>query len=407
MTKKKIWVIVFIIVCLIGIATGFLALHTYSALRISPSLKVTCNISPFFNCFNEVFSKFTKLFGIPIAFIYVIIYSFSVFMFILWFFVAKELKSLVISFILFPFFLITVLSIFVTFSSIVFNKNAGVFYPLMFIINAFLTLALYQQYKDYLKTNIFDKNNFAKYKKEIGFNKNITGFSFILVFAIGFNLLAFSLVKTHANLKIGQKIRNKTKTHNEQIEEFVNSVIKSKTYKINVNGFPYFGSESQSAIKIIKFSNIDCPYCLKFAKDIHKYMKKNKKKIKVYVIPINFDNGRCLGKRKTAVCLSVYASYIAHKKGVFEKFYNYIYLTPGANKRKIFRALKIAGISKAELEAAFNNKKAIAFVNKVFDMGDKYKIEGTPVVFINGKRMDGYANYKVMKRIIDKAGDFK
>ncbi len=403
MRKQTIWSIIFIILILLGITLGIIALHTYSALRINPSLKVTCNFSSFINCYKEVFSKFTKLFGVPIAFIYIVIYSFSLILLVSRFFFNQEMKNVIISAVLFSLFISAVLGIFVTFSTLVLGKYIGVFYPSMFILNLILVLIIYLRKKDYLKRHIFDKEEFSEYKKKINFNKSIAAMIVVLLFAFLNSYMGFSLIKTNVNLRIGlERLKKNIKNPDEKIQELVNKIVKSKSEKVDISGMPSFGSNKKDAVVIIEFSNYACHYCQKFAEDVDKYMKKENKNIKLYVIPINFDEKKCIGKDKSGPCKAVFGAYLAQKKGSFEKYYNYLYLTPGAHKKKVYKACLIAGISKEELEKSYTNPDAIKFVKKVFELGDKHKIEGTPLTFINGKRIDGYTTYKIMKRIIEK-----
>ena len=165
-----------------------------------------------------------------------------------------------------------------------------------------------------------------------------------------------------------------------------------------------FGQDN-ALVKIKILSSLSCPHCAKFHLDVvPKLKEKYVKTGKVQLIFIDFP-----------LDLAAFnASKLLHcsDQKVQMKFLDIIYKeqdnwTGGSNIEEINLSLKKIvknlGISPSEFdECLVNEVISDKILNYRIESTQKYTINGTPTIIINEKKLEGSANFKNIKKNIEK-----
>lgn len=400
--SKKRSSIFLIVLCAAGIFLGILALNTFHVNQTVPLITSECNISGLFNCDAEAKSRFSRLFTVPIAFFFNPIYLFGIIIFVIAFFKDEEKRKLVIFGFHFLSFLASVLSLFVFFSMLFLEKNMGVFYPLMMIINLILTLTLYSQNRLYLKNVIFDNEKFKVYKKESRFYFNALIGLIILIPVIGLGFLSNSVIRKNVLSQYSGIEGRETFLQNRK-KKIIQNFIESSPENIDLTGLPYYGSDSPEAVKVVEFTDFLCPYCRDFAVILENYVKRYPQKIRIYPVLTRFDLNQCVGSALNTGCLSLYGGYYAQKNGKFTEYYKALFLRQGDSRSHVKQALARAGLNPALLETLPSQPEAIKWVKRNLQLRQKMGVTGTPTIFINGRRLDGMVSLEIFTELIERS----
>jgi len=158
-------------------------------------------------------------------------------------------------------------------------------------------------------------------------------------------------------------------------------------------------------VKIKIFSSLTCPHCADFHMEVIPEIEKNYVKFgKVQLIFLDFPlDLASLNASKLLHCLD-------KKKQI--KFLDSIYenqakWTSGSDLSEINNNLKEMvkdlGISPTEFEKCLNNETVENNILNIRIEGQrKYSINSTPTIIINEKKFEGSADFKNMKKKIDK-----
>ena len=162
---------------------------------------------------------------------------------------------------------------------------------------------------------------------------------------------------------------------------------------------------NDAVVKIKVFSSLTCPHCANFHIKVVSKIKKNYVESgKVQLIFIDFPlDQAAFNASKLLHCLD-------QKKQItfLDKIYeNQSQWTSGSNLNEINNNLKgivkILGISSIEFDKCINDDIiGDKILNSRIDGQEKYSINSTPTIIINEKKLEGSANFKNIKKKIDK-----
>jgi len=164
------------------------------------------------------------------------------------------------------------------------------------------------------------------------------------------------------------------------------------------------GSEN-AKVKIKVFSSLTCPHCADFHINIVPKIKKNyidSGKVQLILIDFPLDQAgfnaskllHCVDKEKKLVFLdTIYENQSKWAVGDDIKKIN-------NNLRKIVKDL---GINSSQFDKCLNNEViSDKILNDRIDGHKKYSINSTPTIIINEKKFEGNADYKNIKKKIEK-----
>jgi len=158
----------------------------------------------------------------------------------------------------------------------------------------------------------------------------------------------------------------------------------SKTVDIEVSEDEvYFGNPETAKVKIVVFSDFECPYCRKMSNELGSFFNKHKNDIVIYYkhFPLSFHkNAKLLAK-----------IYEAGKQlGYDWNMYQYSY------KNKSYE--EITGIFEKKLEnddigkfyKILNSPDITQKIKKNIKQGKEIGVRGTPYLLVNGHPINGY-----------------
>jgi protein-disulfide isomerase len=159
---------------------------------------------------------------------------------------------------------------------------------------------------------------------------------------------------------------------------------------------PSFGPEN-AKVTIIEFSDFQCPFCSRAANVVHQIKEKYGDKVhfvfRQYPLPMHSD-----------AHLAAQASLAAHKQGKFWEFHDLLF----ANQKALTRSsledyAKQASLNVDQLKKSLDDQALKAQVDADVKLGEEVNVNGTPTVFINGKRVSNPTEFEPVAKLIDAA----
>ncbi len=165
--------------------------------------------------------------------------------------------------------------------------------------------------------------------------------------------------------------------------------LNEKVNDFNVEGLPFKGKKD-APITIVAFSDFQCPYCSRVAEPVKAVYDANPDKVKVVFahFPLPFHN---MAKPAST------AAQLAFEQGgpdLFWKVHDALFAAQRElSEDKIKEIAATAGVDKAKLEDALKSDKYAGLFKKTQEMGEKAGVEGTPSLYINGRKFEPSAGY--------------
>jgi protein-disulfide isomerase len=143
---------------------------------------------------------------------------------------------------------------------------------------------------------------------------------------------------------------------------------------------PSFGPPDAKVV-VVEFSDFQCPFCLNAANTVHEIRNKFEHQVRFVFrqFPLNFH---------TQAHLAAEAALAAHAQGRFWELHDLLFAHQKALERKDIESyaasagLKMDAFRKNLDENSFN-----LAVAEDIDIGNQVHVQGTPTMFINGKRV--------------------
>jgi len=181
-------------------------------------------------------------------------------------------------------------------------------------------------------------------------------------------------------------------------EHKVELLFKKPDVKMNIEigSSPSFGKKD-SKVKIVEFSDFQCPFCSRAAKTVTELKKMYGNKIefafKQYPLPMH-PNARPASE----------ASLCVNAQGT-DKFWKYHdKLFANADKLEADNLKKFAkevGANEAEFQKCLDEKRFAKAVDEDMAYGNKIGVRSTPTFFINGKAVQGAQPIEAFKEAIE------
>ena len=178
----------------------------------------------------------------------------------------------------------------------------------------------------------------------------------------------------------------------KNLAKYYESISKSVDIEVSENEV-YFGNPETAKVKIVVFSDFECPYCRKMSNELGSFFNKHKNDIVIYYkhFPLSFHkNAKLLAK-----------IYEAGKQlGYNWNMYQYSY------KNKSYE--EITGIFEKKLEnddigkfyKILNSPDITQKIKKNIKQGKEIGVRGTPYLLVNGHPINGYQPELIKNLII-------
>jgi protein-disulfide isomerase len=161
-------------------------------------------------------------------------------------------------------------------------------------------------------------------------------------------------------------------------------------------GAPSFGPENAS-VTIVEFSDFQCPFCSRAATATQEIKKKYGDKVRVVFrqFPLSFHK---------QAHLAAQASLAAHAQGKFWEFHDKLFADQSKLERPALEATaKGLGLDMAAFKKALDDNTFGATVDADMKLGEEVMVDGTPTLFLNGKRVTDPTNIEALSKEIDAA----
>jgi protein-disulfide isomerase len=159
---------------------------------------------------------------------------------------------------------------------------------------------------------------------------------------------------------------------------------------------PSFGP-ANAKVTIVEFSDFQCPYCSKAATAVQQLKAKygTRARFVFRQFPLPFH---------TEAHLAAQASLAAHAQGKFWQYHDRLF----ADQSKLDRAsleatAKEVGLNLAAFKKALDGKTHAAAVDADLELGKGAAVNGTPTMFLNGKRVPNPGDVASISKEIDAA----
>lgn len=395
--KKNRMVIAFF-ASIIGAIVGLIS--TFQHFRIMKSgfaEKSYCAVSDFINCDIVNASSYSEFLGVPIAWwgfiFYVLVMSLSLYVLLS----SKERIQTV--------FIITglgslsvIYSIFLGYIAVVILDAFCVECFAMYVCNIAILLsgifAMGMGFKDLVKykwdyfMGLFGKGEMA-HRTHFWNHAGVIA----LFFALGW-LLFLQIRPVEAKEKVVLSTKERIEAFNKQ-----------SVHEINIDEKWAVWGNPDSKVKIVEFSEFQCPFCRFSAFEVRPFLQEFKKDIAFYFVNFPLDsscNRSVSTQMHPLACEAARAGVCAQLQDKFWSFHDELFrnarsLTMGSI-RDVARG---QGLKMEDFESCMNDSSTEEQILKDVAQAEKIHIEGTPSIFINGKKLADWRDRKFLKAIIE------
>lgn len=164
--------------------------------------------------------------------------------------------------------------------------------------------------------------------------------------------------------------------------------------QIPTQGAPVIGPEN-AKITLVEFSDFQCPYCRVAAPQLHEVLKAFPAQVKLVFKQFPLDI-------HSQAALAAAAAVAAQKQGKFWEMHDALF----ADRASITRASVVTMARNFSLDvkrftADLDSKETNAKVVQDITDGNKVGVEGTPTLFIDGRRFNGQINADALQPILN------
>lgn len=157
-------------------------------------------------------------------------------------------------------------------------------------------------------------------------------------------------------------------------------------------------SFKESPLRVVIFSDFQCPFCQVVSKQAHDLVTEFKEKISIQYMFYPLDascNKNIKGRFHDAACMASYLAACDADK--FPEVHDYIF----DNQTDINAENLQAWSKKFNLNGCFDNPKLKELVVQTIDAGEQYKVKSTPTIIVNGKKIEGTIPTMHLKAILN------
>lgn len=158
-------------------------------------------------------------------------------------------------------------------------------------------------------------------------------------------------------------------------------------------GAPSLGPQN-APITLVEFSDFQCPYCVAAFPEIGAILR-------AYPTQVRFVFKEYPLEIHSYAELAADAAVAAHKQGKFWPMYNAMFASRDLSRNAIFALAQKNGLDMKRFESDLGSTETRETVIRDIQDGDRAGVEGTPTIFINGKRYNGQIVQASLKPILD------
>ncbi len=380
MNKKTTNILIVLSLLGVGISAWLVSQH-FHLLKSGFSEKSFCSFNETFNCDVVNGSSYSEIASIPLAGLGLLYYLFMLIATLTARFTSGEKKSLLT----FSFFLslFSVAFIFYTaYVSFFILHAVCVMCIALYLITLFLFLltpkAVGTKWGDFFK--LCPKSML----KPILFT--------CILYLVGIGLL-YAMNPT-----------NSSKVKKVNVEEMVKKHFEQKPSEINYARHPVWGN-AEAPIKIVEFSDFQCPFCKMAAENLRPALAEFKNKVAFYFVNYPLDqscNQYVNRPMHNAACNAAKAARCMEQEGQFWDYHDALF----ANQKTLYldQLINFAsarGVGKEKFSECLYSQETLNDIKADIEEGHALEVSGTPAIFVNGRKVAGWTNFKFLRAVIE------
>ncbi len=405
MKRFRVLKTIIIISALTGLAASLIILFQYYQIRSETKLNnIIVNITELFcgsitgvsNCQKVSFSKFSTIFGLPIAAISIFIFL-SLLGLSIKLVIDKQDKSEVTrAFYYNLIILISAVSLLLLIINALIIKAFNPLYAIIYISSwtgltaYFLLFNSGNNLLEFFRNEIINITNAIEVKK-----------IFDLSFTAAICIVSLAISILINNAMISEKIRIIDNTKRDKDIETAAKVFHSKAVKFKA--VPILAAGNTSApVEIVEFSDFMCPACSKTGMLLENYVNSRKDKVKLLFMNLPLDN-KCNKNMNfqlhDGACDIALGAFAAAKQNKFGNYY--IAAFSGKNYSTAKEIAFAASMDMKKFEDDMKNPELIKMLNSHLDEATTHGINSTPTIFVGGKKFNHAIDEDVLDLIIE------
>lgn len=162
---------------------------------------------------------------------------------------------------------------------------------------------------------------------------------------------------------------------------------------IPVAGSPSVGPEN-APITIVEFSDFQCPYCIAAVPQIKAILDAYPKDVKLIFKQFPLDI-------HSQAEFAATAALAAHRQGKFWVMHDAMFANHDLTRANILAMAQQNGLDMKRFQADLTSTDVHETLVRDIQDGDRAGVEGTPTIFINGKRYNGQIQKDALKPVLD------
>jgi len=164
--------------------------------------------------------------------------------------------------------------------------------------------------------------------------------------------------------------------------------------KIPIDGAPVRGS-ADSVLTLVEFSDFQCPYCSLAVGYLNQLLQAYPDKVRLVFKQFPLD-------MHSQAALAAAAAVAAHRQGRFWPMHDALF----AHRRELSRATitglaRQIGLDMQRFAADLDSAETRQTVTHDMEDGDRAGVEGTPTVFINGRKYNGSLELNAIRPVVE------
>ena len=221
---------------------------------------------------------------------------------------------------------------------------------------------------------------------------------------VGFAVVALVAVVTYQWVLVQSERRAAGLEGRADIEQLIDEFESTARKDITVSTDDARLGPAGAPVELVVFSDFQCPYCLTLAERVYELI--NRFPDNLTIVFKHFPLGKACNSLVTNdthpyACSAARAAESAHLQGKFWPFHDALFANGVAGEEAIERAARESGLDMQRFELDQLSEETTRKVQADVDLGVRVGVDGTPTVFINGRRAPG-TSLQLLEALIGK-----
>ena len=208
---------------------------------------------------------------------------------------------------------------------------------------------------------------------------------------VAFVTVGLVAIVTHQWVYVESALRKAASGPTESRQEIVAAYLAEPLQEIPIRSTDARLGSDKAAVRVVVFSSFQCPGCQQLAQEFDGWIERHGKYMQI--IYKHYPLGKACNSELTVDqhpqgCDAACAAIAAGRQGKFWPFHDAIYGSNDAlNEQLIQSSARQADLDLERFEADRRESSTLANVKSDIELGNRLKLEGTPAIYIDGRRV--------------------